>query len=484
LNDTRLDPLVFGQRLRHLRRSRGLTLDALGSRVGKKASYLSLIENGHREVRLSLIEALAGALRVTPSDLVVPEAPTRRARLQIALQRAQEEPLYRQLHLPWLKPSASVPSDVIEHILKLFDELRGRSQVRAESPEAARRANSELRAEMGSRGNYFPEIEKAAAEALRAAGYDGSGAVAEGVLTDLTARLGFTLHRVPDLPPSARSVTDLVNRRIYIQQRNELRTRGARSVVLETLGHFVLGHADPANYGEFLRQRVEANYFAGAVLAPEKQVVELLAKARREGDISPEDVKQKFYVSYEMAAHRLTNLLTHHFDLRVHFLRSDEEGIIWKAYENDGVPFPADAEGVIEGQRGCRQWGARRAFQSDDKFADYSQYTETPAGQFWCLTYVEVDTHPHQAVTIGARAKDAGYFRGHKTAHRSTSGCPRDECCRRPPAELASRWQGKAWPSALAHSHVLAALPAGPFPGVDLYEVYHFLNHHSPEPIN
>lgn len=201
MNDTRLDPLVVGQRLRHLRRSSGLTLDALGSRVGKKASYLSLIENGHREVRLSLIDALAGALGVTPSDLVAPEAPTRRARLEIALQRAQEEPLYRELHLPWIKPSASVPSDVIEHILKLFDELKGRSQVRAESPEAARRANSELRAEMGTRGNYFPEIEKAAAEALRAAGYDGSGAVAEGVLTDLTARLGFTLHRVPDLPP-------------------------------------------------------------------------------------------------------------------------------------------------------------------------------------------------------------------------------------------------------------------------------------------
>ncbi|HEX2259664.1 MAG TPA: XRE family transcriptional regulator, partial [Actinomycetota bacterium] len=338
MNNTRLDPLVFGQRLRHLRRSRGLTLDALGSRVGKKASYLSLIENGHREVRLSVIEALAGALGVTASDLVVPEAPSRRARLEIDLQRAQEDPLYRDLHLPWIKPSANVPSDVIEHILKMFDELKGRSQVRVESPEAARRANSELRAEMGARGNYFSEIEKAAAEALRAAGYDGSGAVAEGVLTDLMARLGFTLHRVTDLPPSSRSVTDLVNRRIYIQQRNELRTRGARSVVLETLGHFVLRHADPAHYGEFLRQRVEANYFAGAVLAPEKQVVELLAKARREGDISPEDVKQKFYVSYEMAAHRLTNLLTHHFDLRVHFLRSDQEGIIWKAYENDGVP--------------------------------------------------------------------------------------------------------------------------------------------------
>ena len=45
----RVDSLVFGQRLRHLRRSRDLTLDQLGELVGKQASFLSLIENGKRE---------------------------------------------------------------------------------------------------------------------------------------------------------------------------------------------------------------------------------------------------------------------------------------------------------------------------------------------------------------------------------------------------------------------------------------------------
>jgi transcriptional regulator with XRE-family HTH domain len=99
-----LDPVMFGQRLRHARRARGLTLEGLGEVVGKPAPYLSLVENGRREPRLSLINALATALDVAPTDLLTPEPPSRRARLEIALQRAQEDPRYQALHLPWIRP--------------------------------------------------------------------------------------------------------------------------------------------------------------------------------------------------------------------------------------------------------------------------------------------------------------------------------------------------------------------------------------------
>ena len=39
-----------------------------------------------------------------------------------------------------------------------------------------------------------------------------------------------------------------------------------RTILLQTLGHFVLGHSAPQDFADFLRQRVEANYFAAAVL--------------------------------------------------------------------------------------------------------------------------------------------------------------------------------------------------------------------------
>src|SRR5260370_2642622 len=77
----RLDLGVFGQRLRHARRAKGLTLAELSERVGRAPSVLSLIENGRREPKLSLIEALAAALSVTTAELRRRQPPSRRGRL-------------------------------------------------------------------------------------------------------------------------------------------------------------------------------------------------------------------------------------------------------------------------------------------------------------------------------------------------------------------------------------------------------------------
>ena len=111
--------------------------------------------------------------------------------------------------------------------------------------------------------------------------------------------------------------------------------------MLQTLGHYVLGHSEPADYGDFLRQRVETNYFAAALLLPEQH--RRGAPARGQGrteEIAVEDIRDAFAVSYETAAHRFTNLATQHLGLPVHFMRVHQSGIIYKAYENDGVRFP------------------------------------------------------------------------------------------------------------------------------------------------
>jgi predicted transcriptional regulator len=332
---------------------------------------------------------------------------------------------------------------------------------------------------MRRRDNYFPDIEAVAHDALAAVGWDASRAVSEGTIVELARHFGFTIRRVRDLPHQSRSVTDLRHRTIFIPQRNTVPTRAARSVILETLGHFALGHEDPTDFPTYLRTRVEANYFAGAVLAPESAAVAFLGEAKARRDLSIEDLKEVFYISYEMAAHRFTNLATRHLGLPVHFLRTDEEGVIWKAYENDGIPFPTDHDGAIEGQRACQRWGARTAFGADAVFDIHYQYTETPAGPFWSATYVEADRQPYYAVTVGVRERDAAYFRGRTTRRRERSQCPDGPCCREPSGPLRERWAGLAWPSPRQHSHVLAAAPVGAYPGVELTEVYDFLERRS-----
>jgi hypothetical protein len=267
------------------------------------------------------------------------------------------------------------------------------------------------------------------------------------------------------------------HRRIYLKQ-EPVGAHSPRTILLQTLGHFVLDHDTPHDFGDFLRQRVEANYFAGAVLVPERSAARFLTDAKQARQLSVEDLGDVFSVSYEMAAHRFTNLATHHLELPCHFVKNDEAGIIYKAYENDGLVLPADASGAIEGQRMCRQWCGRRVFSSADRFSQNYQYTDTPSGTYWCVSHVDPGRERGFAITLGAQYEQSRWFRGRETANRQVSRCPDADCCQRPPAALAGRWEGMAWPSARAHSHILSALPTGSFPGVDETDVYEFLDRH------
>src|SRR5690554_582069 len=83
------DPLVLGRRIRHARTRARLTLRELAHATGSTTSQLSLVENGRREPRLSLLTAIAQTLDVPVAELLAPEPPPdRRAELEIALERA------------------------------------------------------------------------------------------------------------------------------------------------------------------------------------------------------------------------------------------------------------------------------------------------------------------------------------------------------------------------------------------------------------
>jgi predicted transcriptional regulator len=436
-----------------------------------------MIENGKREPKLGMLQQLSAALGVGVEQLLGSEPPSRRAALEIELERAQRGPLYESLGLPKVRISSRLPMDVIESLVGLQHELERRLNEQLATPEEARRANTELRAEMRAKNNYFADIEVQARKILKAAGHS-AGPLSQHVIADIAAHLGFALHHVGDLPHSTRSVTDLKNRRIYLTQ-SQRSEHDPRSVLLQALGHYVLGHQAPESYGEFLRQRVETNYFAAALMLPETATVDFLQRAKAAKEIAVEDIRDAFAVSYETAAHRFTNLATEHLGIPVHFQKVHESGIIYKAYENDGVTFPSDHTGAIEGQPVCKYWTSREVFDVPDKFSAFNQYTDTPAGTYWCTARTEHSSGGLYSLSIGLPYQHVKWFRGRETTERSKSLCPDEKCCRRPPAALAGEWSGYAWPSARAHSHLLAALPPGAFPGVDETEVYSFLAAHS-----
>src|SRR5262249_16063949 len=188
-------------------------------------------------------------------------------------------------------------------------------------------------------------------------------------------------------------------------------------------------------------QRVEANYFAAALLVPEGAAVRFLLAAKKDRALSMEDLRDVFGVSHETAAHRFTNLATHHLGIAVHFARTDASGTIYQAYETDALACPTDGTGAIEGQLACRQFASRRVFGSTDRYGTYTQFTDTPKGTYFCTSHVEPAGGSEFAVTVGVPYEHARFFRGSDTQRRRKSECPSASCCRRPPRELSDKWQ-------------------------------------------
>jgi transcriptional regulator with XRE-family HTH domain/predicted transcriptional regulator len=473
------DLVTLGQRMRHFRTEAGLTLEQLGSDVGVAGSQLSLMENGRREPRLSLLGAIAGRLGVELTELLDDSAPTERAALEIELERAQSSPIYAQLGLPAVRAGKGMPDDTLRALVGLHRELARRSREAIATPEEARRANTLLRARMRERDNHMAEIDDMVEEALRGVGH-ATGALTHRSVSLMAEQMGFELVYVGDLPHSARSVTDLANGRIYLPPASIPGGHGLRSMALQAIAHRMLGHEAPNDYAEFLQQRLEINYFAAAALMPRTQAVRFLQQAKTDKDIALEDFRDAFGVTHEAAALRFTNLATAHLDMRVHFIRVGGDGAISKAYENDGLPLPMDITGSVEGEIVCRHWSARRAFVRTNRTTEFYQYTDTPSGTFFESTQIGTSAANDEfSITIGVPFDDAKYFRGRETTRREQSRCPDASCCRRPPADLAAHWQGKAWSSAKVHAHIFSPLPSGTFPGVDDRELYEFLESHA-----
>ena len=469
------DALTIGRKIRYFRQSAGMTVVELGEAIDRAASQISAFENGHREPPVSLLSAMARTLGVRLEDLLDPHPVDNRQALELEAERTQNSPLYSSLGIPQVRIK-SLSSEALEAIVGLQRQVTEMVRKRAATPEEARRANLELRNLMKEKNNYFSKIEEIADEVLDAIGYD-DGPLSQRQAARIAEHVGFSLHYVSDLPSSTRSISDTHNRRLYLSN-EDAAGHDPRSHMLTALAAHILGHQPPKDYRDFLAQRVEANYLAAALCLPERAAVPFIAEAKKARHISLEELRDFFGVSYETAAHRFTNLATEHFDLPVHFMKVHVSGTVHKAYSNDGLPFPTDPLGAVEGQYACKRFTSRTVFGVADRFSPYCQYTDTPEGTFWCTARV-LPGPGDFSVSMGVPFAHVKWFDGRETTKRSRSYCPDPQCCRQAPAELAEKWAEDSWPAARTHASLLAAVPPGVFPGVDTTEVYEFLERHT-----
>jgi len=243
--DDAVDTLTIGRRIRQLRAERGMTLDDLAAEVDRAPSQLSMIENGRREPKLSLLRSIARALGTTLDALLESEPLDERATMEVALERAMRGPTFQALGIAPFRIGRSIPDEVLAAMLALQGEIDRLRDERAATPEVARRANLSLRRLMTSQNNYFADLEAHARRLLAAVGHSG-GPLTQRTASDIAAHLGFTIHYVSDVPLTTRSVLDLKHGRLYLSSTIASK-RDARTAVLQSLASRILGHAEPAS---------------------------------------------------------------------------------------------------------------------------------------------------------------------------------------------------------------------------------------------
>lgn len=337
---------LLGQKIRRLRQDRGLTQQQMAAELGISASYLNLIEHDERPVTVSLLlklgekygvdlnaftddaeRQLAAALREVFADAGLHDSgidADEVARLVGAAPRAARAiaDLYRALR---------AARDDAQALNLNLSEGRTRRVVLP---------TEEARDFFEARRNHFAALETAAETLLQSAAGDLGRALGER----LAQRHGVTVEIATSASMAgALRRFDPRTRRLDLSEALPLASRNFHLAyqlglleAREPIGEVIRAAKLSAPESEMLCRIGLANYFAGAVLMP---YAAFLAAAQTERyDI--ERLMNRFGVSFEQAAHRLSTLnRTGVTGIPFFFARADIAGNISKRFSAAGFHF-------------------------------------------------------------------------------------------------------------------------------------------------
>ena len=278
-----------------------------------------------------------------------------------------------------------------------------------------------------------------------------------------------------DFPECTRTVTDLAHRMIYLPQ-PEAGQHDSRALALQPRARVL----DTRCLGTTRRSWSSESRSTTSLprYSSRNGALTLLRKAKAAKDIAIEDLRDAYAVSYETAAHRFTNLATRRLDIPVHFMRIASTGVIYKAYENDGVHFPNRCHRRHRGTAGlplldgaCSLRPARCVVGVPEVHRHHIGYVLVhrcgrPDSGGTVLGERRSALHPGE---VDARTRDKGALHVQVPRSRMLFTAARG------PGHPLGRTGVAQRPGAF---HLLAAMPPGVFPGVDDTEVLKFLERH------
>jgi predicted transcriptional regulator/transcriptional regulator with XRE-family HTH domain len=401
---------LIGRTVRRLRTERGLSQQALATRLGISASYLNLIEHDQRAVTASLLIKLAETLRVELAEL----SGTEERQLEVGLREVFADPLLGVEAIPEAEVGAIAGGspNAARAVLALYRAWRvAREDAGGIALPSGRRIllpNEEARDLFHEHANYFPPLEEAAeaiVAGLAVSPHEANHAIAERLrrvhgLT-VTVQPLEGAHRRYD--PAARSLAlseSLPRESRGFQMAFQLALLEGREAV-----DAVVKEAAPssAEAGALIRVGL-LNYVAGALLMP---YLPFLAAAR---DLrhDMEAVAARFGVSYEQACHRLSSLQRPGArGVPFFFLRVDPAGNVSKRFSAAGFPFARFGGS-------CPRWVVHTALSTPGRVQ--VQVAELPDGAaFLCFarTVIPPASHwgepaPLHVVAMGCNLAHAG----------------------------------------------------------------------------
>ncbi|HYL48532.1 MAG TPA: short-chain fatty acyl-CoA regulator family protein [Stellaceae bacterium] len=336
----------LGQKIRRLRQERGLSQQQMAAELGISASYLNLIEHDERPVTVSLLlklgETYGVDLNVLTDDA---ERQLAAALREVFADAGLRDGGVNSDEIARLVGAAPRAARAIANLYRALRAARDDAQALNLNLSEGRTRRvvlptEEARDFFEARRNHFAALETAAETLLPA----GSGDLGRALGERLAHRHGVTVEiaAIASMNGALRRF-DPRRRRLELSEALPLASRNFHLAyqlglleAREPIGETIRAAKLSAPESEMLCRIGLANYFAGAVLMP---YAAFLAAAQAERyDI--ERLMNRFGVSFEQAAHRLSTLnRTGAAGIPFFFARADIAGNVSKRFSAAGFHF-------------------------------------------------------------------------------------------------------------------------------------------------
>jgi predicted transcriptional regulator/DNA-binding XRE family transcriptional regulator len=363
--------VMVGQRVRRLRRERGLTQAQMAERLGVSTSYLNLIERNQRPVTVQFLLKLGQVFDIDLQRFAADDE----ARIFALLSEVFSDPLYARHEIATqdirdMAASSPALGEAVFALYRAYRELLSNSMGAAEGlsdhkaePNAAFAPfpGEEAQDFFQAKENYFGALEEAA-ERLWTEGRFDKDALEESLRHHLervhAIKVKILPHEVMD--DTVRRF-DRHGRRILLSEVLPPASRSfqlAYQIALLGLGEAIdaiVERAAPATPEARRLLRIGlANYVAGALVMPYDRVLEAARALRYDLD----RLTQRFQASVEQVAYRLTTLQRPGAKgVPLFFVRMDCAGNVSRRFSAAGFHF-ARFGGL------CPRWGIHRAFRT------------------------------------------------------------------------------------------------------------------------